>query len=120
MTWRPLNRGDDPGDEVRPVADSLGQLSKRLGLGDPSTLTAVFGDWAAIVGPALADHCRPERLRDGELVVLVEEPAWATEVRFLADDIRVRCNARAGQDAVRTVVVRVDTRALRRGPRGAS
>ena len=105
---------------MRPVADSLGQLSRRLGLGEPATLNAVFGNWESVVGAALADHCRPERLRDGELVVLVDEPAWATEVRFLSDEIRVRCNARAGVDAVRTVVVRVDTRALRRGPRGAS
>jgi predicted nucleic acid-binding Zn ribbon protein len=120
MTWRPLHRPDDGRDDVRPVAESLGKLAQRLGLGDPSTLQAVFGDWESVVGPALADHCRPERLRDGELVVLVDDPAWATEVRFLGEDIRVRCNAKAGQEAVRTVVVRVDTRGLRRGPRGAS
>ena len=114
MTWRPLQRSDDGGDDARPVADSLGQLSRRLGLGEPTTLIAVFAEWEQVVGQVMADHCHPERLRDGELVVVVDEPAWATEVRFLSDEIRTRCNHRAGVDAVRTVVVRVDTKGMRR------
>lgn len=114
MTWRPLHPSHDGGDDARPVADSLGQLSRRLGLGEPTTLVAVFAEWEHVVGAVVADHCHPERLRDGELVVVVDEPAWATEVRFLSDEIRTRCNQRAGLDAVRTVVVRVNTKAVRR------
>ena len=117
MTWRPLHRSDSDGDDARPVADSLSQLSRRLGLGEPATLTAVFADWELVVGAVMADHCRPVRLRDGELVVMVDEPAWATEIRFSSEEIRARCNARAGVDAVRSVVVRVDTKGLRRGQR---
>ena len=113
MTWRPLPNRDDDHDGIRPVGDSLAKLSKRLGLGDPGALSAVFRDWEDVVGVSLADHSRPDRLRDGELVVLVDEPAWATEVRFAGDEIRLRCNRRAGSEVVRSVVVRVDTKQSR-------
>ena len=62
----------------------------------------VFGRWEEAVGPAVAAHVRPVRLERGTLLVEVDDPAWATQVRFLADDVRRRlfdgrrCHASSG------------------------
>jgi predicted nucleic acid-binding Zn ribbon protein len=45
----------------------------------------LFARWPEIVGPALAEHVQPVRLDEQSLVVRVEHPAWATQVRRLGD-----------------------------------
>jgi predicted nucleic acid-binding Zn ribbon protein len=44
----------------------------------------VFSRWTEIVGPAVAEHVQPVRIRDGALVVVVDHPVWATQMRTLA------------------------------------
>jgi predicted nucleic acid-binding Zn ribbon protein len=110
MTRKHQQSGDDPVDGiegVRPISDSVARLARQLGLGDAQGLSAVFGRWDQVVGPVLAAHTRPDRLRDGELIVLVDEASWATEVRFMADTIATKCNEHAGRPMVQQVVVRV-------------
>ncbi len=104
MTWKRWTPVDDPGD-MRPVGDSLGTVARQLGLGSPELLVSVFGDWEAVVGPVLAAHSRPERLKDGELTVSVDEPAWATELRFLSGDIATRINQSRGSSVITSVAV---------------
>ncbi len=111
MTRKHQQSGDDPVDGiegVRPIADSVARLARQLGLGDSLGLSAVFGRWDEVVGPVLAAHTRPDRLRDAELMVVVDEASWATEVRFMADTIAAKCNEHAGRPMVERVVVRVD------------
>jgi Dna[CI] antecedent, DciA len=104
MTWKRWSPVDDPGD-IRPVGDSLGAVARHLGLGSSELVVSVFGEWETVVGPVLASHSRPERLRDGELVVSVDEPAWATELRFLSGDIADRINKARGSVVISTVSV---------------
>ena len=104
MTWKRWTPVDDPGD-IRPVGDSLSAVARHLGLGSSELVVSVFGEWESVVGPVLAAHSRPERLRDGELVVSVDEPAWATEVRFLSGDIAARINETRGSRVITTVTV---------------
>jgi hypothetical protein len=108
MTWKPWTPVDDAGDEPRRLSDSLAVVARSLGLGDTSQLMTVFGDWSGVVGDVLGAHSRPERLRDGELVVVVDEPAWATEFRFHTSSILDRLNASRPADPVRSIVVHVD------------
>jgi predicted nucleic acid-binding Zn ribbon protein len=63
----------------------------------PGVLGAVFSRWDEIAGPALARHARPLRLTPGELVVAVDEPAWATQVRSLASELLQRVGEVAGE-----------------------
>jgi predicted nucleic acid-binding Zn ribbon protein len=87
---------------------------------------SVFGRWAQIVGPELADHTQPESLRDGELTVVADSTAWATQLRLLAAQLVHRLNAELGAGAVRRVKVRGPVTTTRRpgewrvrGSRGA-
>lgn len=79
----------------------------------PGVLGAVFSRWDEIAGPALARHVRPLRLTPGELVVAVDEPAWATQVRSLAGELLRRVGEVAGETPAQ---LRVTVRRPREGP----
>ncbi len=94
-------------DEPVPVTAALDGLLRSLrGGAGRAEVGGVFGKWDEAVGPMLAANVRPVRLEHGTLLVEVDDPAWATQVRFLSDDIRRRLREAAGVD-VSAVEVRV-------------
>jgi len=97
--WQPLPGG---APEPRSVGESLGRVSAALGI-DPALLV----EWPQLVGPALAAHTRPRALRAGTLVVAVDDPAWATQLRWLEADLVARLGELVGPDRVVRIEVRV-------------
>jgi len=98
--------------EPVPISRSLDSIMKSLRGTDRIQIGGVFGRWDDAVGPNVAAHVRPVRLDDGVLTVEVDEPAWATQVKFLSGTIISRL------DAVANVQVeRIDVR-VARGTRG--
>jgi predicted nucleic acid-binding Zn ribbon protein len=94
-------------DEPVPVTASLDGLLRSLrGGAGRVEVGGVFGRWEEAVGPMIAAHVRPVRLEHGVLLVEVDEPAWSTQVRFLADDIRRRLREESGVE-VTSLEVRV-------------
>ncbi len=94
-------------DEPMPVTDALDRVLRSLrGGGTRAEIGGLFGRWDDAVGAAIATHVRPVRLEQGTLLVEVDDPAWATQVRFLADDIRRRVAEESGV-AVERLEVRV-------------
>jgi predicted nucleic acid-binding Zn ribbon protein len=79
----PRRRDDGP----RPLDGSLDALSSKLGMAESRGLAKLFARWDEIVGPAIASHVKPVRLDKNSLVVTVDHPAWATQVRHLGDDL---------------------------------
>jgi len=75
--------------------------------GPPSAaaLGTVFSRWEELVGPAVARHARPLRVGAGTLVVAVDQPPWATQVRALAPEILARLAQRTGERLDRLEVV---------------
>jgi predicted nucleic acid-binding Zn ribbon protein len=105
-TWRSLPT-PRPEREPQPVAGSLENVAARLGVPSPQVLARVFSGWERLVGANVAAHATPVSLRDGVLVVMVDQPAWATQLRFLTADVRRRLNEAAGDEAVGDVQIRV-------------
>jgi predicted nucleic acid-binding Zn ribbon protein len=93
-TWRPTVPSAGERDPV-PVAASLDRVTRALGVPRARLLTAVFSRWEQLVGPDIAAHARPRSLRQGTLLVLVDHPAWATQLRFLASDLLARIQLEA-------------------------
>jgi predicted nucleic acid-binding Zn ribbon protein len=95
-------RRDDP--------QALGLAIERLldveGWSQAAATGSVFGRWAQIVGTDLAGHTKPESLRDGELTVIADSTAWATQVRLLSAQLVHRLNAELGHGTVLRVKVR--------------
>ncbi|HUQ00320.1 MAG TPA: DciA family protein [Aeromicrobium sp.] len=66
----------------------------------------VFGRWPDIVGPDLAAHTKPDSFEDGEVLIIADSTAWATQVRLLARTLVHRLNEELGHGTVTKVKVR--------------
>jgi predicted nucleic acid-binding Zn ribbon protein len=86
------------GDVLR---DALARLPVARELADH----AVWMHWDAVVGPTVARHARPQRLRHGVLLVAVDSAEWMQELQFLKHEVRARLNARLERRAVRDIFV---------------
>ena len=75
--------------------------SLRGGTGDAKSMGSLFNRWVDAVGQGVADHARPVKLDGGRLLVEVDEPGWATQLRFLERDVIDRLRAVAGLEVSR-------------------
>lgn len=113
--WRGPGRREpgDEGDPV-PVRAGLDRLLGHLTGASVATTKTVFDRWAAIVGEPVASHTRPQTLRDGVLSVAADDPAWASQLRFLEADLREKLVREPGGAGIVRIefVVRRNTGAL--------
>lgn len=90
-------------DDPVPLSVSLTGVVRSLrggAAGDPArsaqVLGGVFGRWTDAVGDAVAAHVQPVKLDGDRLVVEVDDPAWATQLKFLEATLRERLEQVAG------------------------
>ncbi|MEY2958857.1 MAG: hypothetical protein RLZZ01_1425 [Actinomycetota bacterium] len=95
------------------ISSSLDGVVRSLRGPDRSTVSGVFGRWEDAVGPQVAAHVRPLKLDSGVLVVEVDDPVWATQIKFLASTIVQRLAEVAGVHVER-IEARVDAGATGR------
>jgi predicted nucleic acid-binding Zn ribbon protein len=105
-------RREDP----QPLSTALDGLLGDQGWRTAAAIGSVFGRWDQLVGPDVAAHTRPERFNDGELVVIADSAAWATQVRLLTSAVLRRLNEELGHGTVTRVVVRGPAPPRRMGP----
>jgi predicted nucleic acid-binding Zn ribbon protein len=103
--WRPLRSEED--NDPKPVAASLDRVAAKLGAPKVAALSVVFSRWEDVVGQSVAVHTRPLSLRDGRLVVGVDEPGWATQLTYLTADLLRRLEELIGPGVVTAVEVKV-------------
>jgi len=87
------------------LRDLIAGIGPRLGLSGALQTGVIWRRWDDIVGPGIAGHAEPTSLRDGVLRIRVASPAWATEIGYLADEIKERANEIAGSPLVGEVRV---------------
>ena len=104
MSRDPVPIGDSLDGVLRSLRNDTAGSSGSVGdapAGRAATHTAsqmgsVFGRWAEIVGDAVATHVTPLKLDGVKLVVEVDDPAWATQLRFLEATMKQRLLEVAG------------------------
>ncbi len=101
-------------DDPIPISTSLDGVVRSLRGPSREAVGGLFGRWTEAVGAQVAEHVKPVKLDGSTLVVEVDDPAWATQVKFLTPMITERLDAVAG-----IVVDRIDVRVDRRAARGA-
>jgi predicted nucleic acid-binding Zn ribbon protein len=95
-----------PGDPVA-IGGVLDGLLDGLGAPAADALSGLYERWDELVGGTLAAHGRPGGLDGGVLVVLVDEPAWATEWRYRQGEVLRRLDEHLGPGVVARIEVRV-------------
>lgn len=74
------------------LGDALSDVVGRRRWSDRLEGAGIFRVWEDVVGTDLAQRCEPVKLVGGRLVVRAENPAWATEVRYLTTTIIERAD----------------------------
>ncbi|MBK5289149.1 MAG: DUF721 domain-containing protein [Acidimicrobiia bacterium] len=92
-------------DEPRRVTDALRHVRRELGAPDPGFLDAIRASWSELVGDALGAHSEPLHLRGGRLRIFVDDPAWAGQFRYLADQLVATLHERVPGAGVREISV---------------
>jgi predicted nucleic acid-binding Zn ribbon protein len=95
-------RRDDP----QSLGSAIDGLLDAEGWNLAAATGSVFGRWPQIVGTDLAAHTSPESLREGELTVIADSTAWATQLRLLQAQLIRRLNDELGAGMVLRVKVR--------------
>lgn len=100
----PVPLGESLSAVVRSLRNEAGVSTASAG-----DMGGVFGRWEEAVGAAVALHVQPVKLDGTKLVVEVDDPAWATQLRFLESTLKERLHAVAGV-AIEVIDVRVRRR----------
>ena len=95
--WEPTSR------PPRKIVDALSEVAADLRLDDPNDVAAVMAAWTEAVGDAVAAHVRPRRLHDGVLLVEVDAPVWATQLRYLEEDVLRRLGRKVRPGVVKSI-----------------
>jgi predicted nucleic acid-binding Zn ribbon protein len=73
-------------------------------------LEIVFNRWDDVVGAELARHSRPSAIDGDRLIVTADDPTWASEFRWLENEVIARLTEVTGTDRIAAVSVRVRRR----------
>lgn len=88
------SRRQKPWKQPHGVAKGVGSVVAKLSLGPQYLELQVANAWRDAVGDSIARRSSAGKLDRGTLHVVVESPAWTTELRFIEKDIVQRVNER--------------------------
>lgn len=95
--------------EPQPISLGIERLLRSLRGGDRRATVTVFSRWSDLVGDGVASHVRPLKLDRGTLIVEVDDAAWATQMKFLEQDLLARLRE-TGDMSVQRLEIRVRRR----------
>jgi hypothetical protein len=110
--WDDADQAESSDDDPVTLSASLDGVVKSLRGPSRRAVGGLFGRWGDAVGAQVADHVRPLKLDGGVLTVEVDDPAWATQIKFLTPMIIERLASVAGV-TVDKIQVKVDPRSAR-------
>src|SRR3954453_16516629 len=114
-SWTGPRPSDDDPQPLGRLVDSL--VSAQDWAAHTKVGTGV-GRWATLGGPEVAAPWQPQTLTEGELLVVAESTAWATQLRLLAPTILNKLRASVGGDVVTKLrVVGPTAPSWKKGPR---
>ena len=94
----------------RPLKQGLERLLDGLGAPEIDAVTTLIERWPEVVGPELASRVRAVAVRGSELVVRVDDPAWASQIAWLESQLLERIADLVGPGRITAVKARVAAR----------
>ena len=108
--WQGGRQGRGDRSSPQRLGRALDRLMGTLRAPSVDVLDSVFTRWAEIVGADVAAHSRPVSIDGETLVVSVDDSTWASEVRWLENELISRVAEVSGSDRVSQLTVRVARR----------
>ena len=96
-----MSKSNDP----VPLSEAMKNLTRQLGIPAPEQQVTVDQVWPEVVGPVLAQHARVRSIRNGDCVVEVDGPAWATQLRLLSGKLIKNIAAEVGDGVVKKLYI---------------
>jgi len=100
-------RGAGPPRDPRPVGRVVSQVLDELGLADTNAVLRVAERWEAAVGPEVARHCQPVRMRHGVLEARVDSGMWCQQLLLQRTELLAGLRRELGDAAPRDLRLRV-------------
>lgn len=85
------------------VGEILERSLKRTDLSARLTEYGVWPIWNDIVGPTVARHAQPERIRHGTLFIKVSSPIWMQQLQYMKEMIAEKLNQSLRKDVVKNI-----------------
>jgi predicted nucleic acid-binding Zn ribbon protein len=104
--WKGPGEADEAA-EPHSIGAILNRYVAAEGLGELRAFERVVSAWESVVGSDIARHIVPRTLKLGTLVVTVDHPSWATELRFIETEILARLESQLGGGVVTSLRARV-------------
>ena len=102
-----LSRQGGAASDPRTIGDACDAWLVASGLTSAKELGSITSCWRDAIAREVADHVVPVSLDDGELVVVVDHPGWATEMAFLGPDILASLERHLGRRVANRIKVTV-------------
>ncbi|MXW62254.1 MAG: DUF721 domain-containing protein [Acidimicrobiaceae bacterium] len=99
-----MSSGDD---EPKQLGWSVERLLHTMKAPSTDVLKAVFLQWPKIVGEDMAAHAQPSVIDGRTLVVIADDPTWASQLQWLESELIAKIAEVSGSDRVQTIKVRV-------------
>ncbi len=94
-------------DGPRPVRFGVERVMRHLHAPTTGVIRSVFADWPGLVGEVIGAHSRPIEVTDGTLLIEVDDPAWASELGWLSEDLLARIRESLDTNEINEIRVRI-------------
>ena len=84
----------------------LEQLLKDFGTPDITVVTSIVDQWEEVVGIDLAAKISAVAVSGSELIVRVDDPAWASQINWLEKQLLDKITSLVGEEKVTSIRVR--------------
>lgn len=73
---------------MKTVGSLLSHIFKGIGIEDKIRLESIRREWHELFNEPLSIHTCPVELKNGELVINVDSPAWLQQLKFFQQEIK--------------------------------
>ena len=94
-------------ENLTPLKDILSTLFKSTDLPFNPDDARIWKIWEDAVGSGIANHARPSWIRNHCLGVVVSDPIWLQELKYVEDQIKEKVNDKLGRNAVEKIEFRL-------------
>lgn len=84
----------------------LEQLLKDFGTPDITVVTSIVDQWEEIVGHDLAAKISAVAVSGSELIVRVDDPAWASQINWLEKQLLDKITSLVGEEKITSIRTR--------------